>query len=203
MFNKALVSSLVAALGAAAFPAPACAQEIAASEWSISVGADPTAPKGSSVLSENFIASLTREWSRANSGVGFRTQLSAGALASTRASFNSTECLACSVVRKQRYAELAATATYTFRRKASLRPYLLAGPALYMVRSHYEPNGVVLAPPSAESTSWSLGATAGLGLGFTAFGKKFFIEQRMLVPQPSTDARGSQRAYPVVLGIRF
>ena len=109
-------------------------------QWSASVGIDPTLSRP---LSESFMAAVAREWSRAGSPIGFRAQLGAGPMPTTR-TFLSTECGNCYVLGERRFAELSAAATYTFRRDSRFRPYLLGGPALYGIRTDYSATGATL-----------------------------------------------------------
>jgi opacity protein-like surface antigen len=169
--------------------------------WSVSVGFDPMAHTYRSRFSENFTGAVARDWARKNSGLGFRTQLAVGTTPTSNTILRG--CTGCIVHLRRSFAELSTTATYTFRRTRNFKPYVLAGPALYGVRSAYGISGAVLGNPDDNSSLvWSLGATAGAGLGFTIFGTKMFLEQRIFVPEAST-SRGSLVVRPFTLGIRF
>jgi hypothetical protein len=189
----------------AAVAVPLSAQDAAKTDslsgWSVSVGFDPMAHTYRSRFSENFTGAVAREWARKNSGLGFRTQLAFGTTPTSNTILRG--CTGCIVHLRRSFAELSTTATYTFRRTSNLKPYVLAGPALYGVRSAYGVSGAVLGNPDDNSSLvWSLGATAGAGLGFTIFGTKIFVEQRIFVPEAST-SRGSLVVRPFTLGIRF
>jgi opacity protein-like surface antigen len=185
--------------------APLSAQDAsveALTGWGISMGFDPFAHTNGSLFSENLAGSITRDWSRANSGLGLRAQLSAGSMPRTNL-FLGGQCTDCVVSTRRSYVELNATAKYTFRRNRNLRPYLLAGPGLYGVRSEYAVQGAVLGDPDDNSAVvWSMGITAGAGLNFHAFGKNLFLEQRFFIPEAST-ARARTYVRPFTLGIRF
>ena len=196
--------SLIAIISAIA-AVPLFAQDMPAANeqvrWSISAGVDPFAHTNSSRFSENFTGALAKEWARRNSGMGFRMQLALGTTPTSNTLLPG--CGGCVVHLRRSFAELSTTASYTFRRTHNLRPYVLAGPAIYGVRSAYDVSGAVLGDPDDNaSMAWSLGATAGVGLGFTIFGTNIFFEQRIFVPEAST-ARGSPVVRPFTLGIRF
>lgn len=197
----------VAAILSVAFATPAIAQDTAWGDkrdrWSISIGADPTQSTGSPVFSENFVAAVAREWARRDNALGFRTQLMAG-LAPSRSTLLGGDFTSRRIITERRsFAEVSTAATYTFRRKTNFSPYLLAGPALYAVRSSYSVTNAVLGAPGNSSTALSLGATAGAGLSFILLGKEILIEQRIAIPETSTTRRGSLVVRPFTLGIRF
>lgn len=193
-----------AAILSAAIASPMFAQDTGSVDkrngWSVSIGADPTQRTGSPVFSENLVAAVAREWARPNSGLGFRTQLTGALTPSTYRFLGDFE--AGRVLRQRRsFVELSAATTYTFRRNRNFSPYLLAGPALYGVRSSYSVTNAVLGGP-AQSTDWLFGATAGAGLSFKVLGKDLLLEQRVLIPATSTE-RSDRVIRPFTLGIRF
>ena len=194
-----------AAILSAAISSPAFAQDTMSVDkrngWSISIGADPTQRTGSPVFSENLVAAVAREWARPNSGLGFRTQLTGALVPSTYRFLGDFEGDGRILRQRRSFIELSAATTYTFRRNRNFSPYLLAGPALYGVRSSYTVTNAVLAGP-AQSTDWLFGATAGAGLSFKVLGKDVLLEQRVLIPATSAD-RSSRVIRPFTLGIRF
>ena len=169
--------------------------------WSVSIGADPTQRTGSPVFSENLVAAVAREWARPNSGWGLRAQLTGALTPSTYRFLGDFESGGRVLRQRQSFAEVSAATTYTFRRNRSFSPYLLAGPALYGIRSSYSVTNAVLGGP-ANSNGWAFGATAGAGLSFTVLGKHLLLEQRVLIPATSTD-RSNRVIRPFTLGIRF
>jgi opacity protein-like surface antigen len=200
-------SLLTLVLGSAISSSPLLAQDESRNEWtgqwSASVGLDPFQPKFSESLSENFTVAMAREWSRSNSGLGIRAQLSAGGVPAN-ATYLGATCAACYVTRQRSFAELSGAATWTFRREKSFRPYILGGPALYGVKTRYSVAGAVLGEPGGNSaTAWSLGATLGAGVRIRAFGKDLFLEQRVLFTEMSTARRDALVVHPFTLGIRF
>ena len=178
------------------------------SQWAGSFGIDPFASSDGFSVSENFSAAIAKQWSREGSRLGFRTQLATGRVPTITTGFIGDTCLDCSVSRDRRFGELSAVATHTFRNNRSLRPYLLAGPALYGVRTVYSSKGVVIAGPAmgnrASGVTWSLGATAGAGLQARLFGRDFFIEQRIFYSEASTATRiNGLVVHPLSIGVKF
>ena len=194
-----------AAILSAAIASPAFAQDAASTDkrdgWSLSIGADPTQRTGSPVFSENLVAAVAREWARPNSGLGFRTQLTGALTPSTYRFLGDFEGGGRVLRQKRSFVELSAATTYTFRRNRNFKPYLLAGPALYGVKSSYTITNAVLGGP-AHTMDWVFGATAGAGLNFKILGKDLLLEQRILIPASSTD-RMNRVVRPFTLGIRF
>ena len=204
--------SITAASAIVLFSSPLVAQEQVAkpewsSKWSVSLGVDPFKTDGGLNFSENFAAAIAKQWSRPGSRLGFRAQLSTGRQPSTTQSFNAGACDACSLTRTLRYTELSTAAIYTFRNNRKFRPYLLGGTALYAVRSSYLARGLVISDPDpgdrSTSTVWSFGLTTGFGANFRLFGTDFFVEQRILLPQPSTGYTNSLVAHPFSIGVKF
>jgi hypothetical protein len=194
------------AVASAAIANPSLAQEPAPAierrEWTVSLGADLFQSTGSPVFSENFTAAIGREWTRANSGLSFRTQLAGGALPSTHR-FLRPDCGNCFMSSKNSFVELSSTVHYNFRRNRNVRPYLLAGPALYVVRSKLSVTGAVLPQPGPNTaTMRSIGATAGAGLNFSLFGTSLYLEQRIFTPDAASST-GKLTIRPFVLGIKF
>ena len=198
-----LRSISAAAILSAATAVPAFAQDTVVDKrngWTLSVGADPTQRTGSPVFSENLFAAVAREWARPNSALGFRTQLTGGLLPGIYTHLGDFE--SGRVLRQGKsFVELSAATTYTFRRNRNFSPYLLAGPALYAVRTSYSVTNAVLGGPE-HSMEWSYGATAGAGLNFKVFGKDILLEQRILT-LPASTARINRVIRPFTLGIRF
>jgi opacity protein-like surface antigen len=208
--SKTLRQTLVRSVSAAAILSAAVASPVVAQDtmsvdkrngWSISIGADPTQRTGSPVFSENLFAGVAREWARPNIRLGFRTQLTAGILPATYASIGDFES---GRVLKQRksFVELSAATTYTFRRNRNFSPYLLAGPALYAIRSSHSVTNAVIGDPGDAFMEWSYGATAGAGVSFKLLGKDMLLEQRILT-LPTSTGRLNRVVRPFTLGIRF
>jgi hypothetical protein len=200
-------SLMLTSLACAALVAPQLrAQSTTHSEWVASFGMDPSKMIGHFNPEENFVASLGRQWARANSGLGFRTQLSFGTEPSQTRFFNYPQCASCSVRQSRTFAELSGTAMYTFRRDKSFRPYLLAGPALYGVRSTYKTDGLTFGEGSVNLSAqkvWSLGGTVGVGFSLKLFGKELLVEQRYLTSETSTAARNAFQTHPLSIGVKF
>ena len=198
---RAIALSSIAAIAFASSPARAQGDA-----WSLSVGVDPFKMKTSLNADENFIATLGREWSRKNSGLGFKAELTAGRDPQKVNLIYSETCELCSVSRSRSFAGLSGAASYTFRRDKSVRPYVLGGYGIYSVRTNLTANGVVFgnpdSPGSASTTAWSLGSVLGAGLNFRLFRKSFFVEQRFINSQVS---RGGDMfiALPLSIGIKF
>jgi len=192
-------SSILASLACAALLAPQLrAQSTTHSDWVASFGMDPSKIIGHFNPEENFVASLGRQWARANSGLGFRTQLAVGAQPSQNLLFNYPQCESCIIRRTRQFAELSGIAVYTFRRNKNLRPYLLGGPALYGVRNSFDRDGL-----NFSSRTWSLGGTFGAGVSFRLLGKEFQVEQRFITSETSSAARDAYRTSPLSIGIKF
>jgi len=174
------------------------AQSTTRSDWVVSFGMDPSKMIGHFNPEENFVASLGRQWARANSGLGLRAQLAVGAQPSQNLLFNYPQCASCVINRARQFAELSGTAVYTFRRNKNIRPYLLGGPALYGVRNSFDRDGL-----SFSSRTWSLGGTFGAGVSFKLLGKEFQIEQRFITSETSSQARDAYKSSPLSIGIKF
>lgn len=213
--TQALTAAMVLALGllgSGFTPLAAQNQSLAGGwngQWSGSIGADPFVDGSASPkLEERFVAALAREWSRPGSRLAWRAELSAGRQPTTTLLLNSTEgCGACSITSGRGFGEVSATAVYSFRRGHSFRPYFLGGPGLFALRSTYSAHGVVMSFPDigdkATKTVWSLGATAGAGVAFRLFGREMFVEQKWLLPEPTTGYRRSSGIHPLSIGIKF
>ena len=202
---RSLLTSLIAL--SAMVSTPLMAQDTAPveewrSQWSAAIGLDPFAPKRSTPLSDNFVAAIGREWSRSGSGLGFRAQVSTGAIPTTRLSLGAS-CGECFISTQRRFVELSGAATYTFRRSSSFRPYVLGGPALYGVRHKYSVTGAVLGDPQQNmGTVYALGATIGAGFHLRVLGQDLFLEQRAGFTEMSSGNQGVV-IHPFTLGIRF
>ena len=209
----ALASSLVAAAGT-----PAAAQQRddarPATRWTAAFAIDPfdldlrTKDPGAE---GSFFATLGREWRRGSSQLGLRTQVMLGADLPRGFRFTDQHCAGrCEVGVQHQYAGVLAAATLAWPMMRSVRPYVLAGPALFAERTRTTvERGCVsvdgTCPPSewdasaGTTTRTAFGAWGGLGIDFSLRGRAVFVEQSVYWLQRSPD----RTAAPLSFGVRW
>ncbi len=163
-----------------------------------------------------------RRWLIGRQGLAFRAQVSAGTTLPDGIRATNRACgdvagpgpspsqnpldqhNSCRVSLNHLFLGFSGSAIYEFRRNTRVRPYVTAGPGLYMTHLRRRQSGEISGSiPRVSSTDWTLGATAGLGVSIAVKGGMLFAEQSVLVPNIVGESPLARNKAPLFIGYRF
>lgn len=178
--------------------------------WILSTGTDPfnldlkTRDPG---VDATLFGTLGRQWQRANSGVGLRIQLDVVvALPRGYILRDGWNCGGCELRQNKRIAGATIAPTYEWRRGHKIRPYILAGPGIFVERFATSIDTGVYPPPflPVDRTVWSAGMIGAMGMELKWGNHTLFIEEGILAPQALSNLRDfGPISFPLKLGVKF